>query len=148
MVQVNWRRHTSAITWILTSGLSYGILLNKPKDFKMRCYHQLLHAGGKNNVLQCQYSCKVSYYFLKRQQIILEVFGALGEENVVLFVFKMEMSNIVRATFPQQKLWENICIHAALHWLIHGHDLTFMFSSLAQQTHKRQKSFLSLIFFF
>lgn len=41
--------------------------------------------------------------FLNRQQIILEVFGALGEENVVLFVFKMEMNN-VRSTFPQQKL--------------------------------------------
>lgn len=85
--------------------------------------------------------------FLNRQQIILEVFGALGEENVVLFVFKMEMNNIVWSTFPQQKLWENISIHAALHWLIHGHDLTFMFSSLTQQTNVKSLFFLSFFSF-
>lgn len=87
------------------------------------------------------------WLFLNRQQIILEVFSALGEENVVLFVFKMEMNNIVRSTFPQQMLWENIFIHAALHWLIHGHDLTFMFSSLAQQTNVKSLFFLSFLFF-
>lgn len=151
MVQVNWRRHTSAIIWIFTSGLSYGILLNKPKDFKIRCYHQLLHAGGKNNqtmgFLTMSVFLQGRWLFLNRQQIILEVFSASGEENVVLFVSKMEMNNIAQSTFPQQMLWENIFIHAALHWLIHGHDLTFMFSSLAQQTNVKSLFFLSFFFF-